>query len=528
MRGGLEACCKLRELKKDTSKVRLGLEARSSTPRGLAAAVTILLPELIVVGEEDGLATSSLTDAGDGLSLSVDTGAGDTVAVTSSGPTALQVDGSVAGADLLKDVELARDELTSLGGGGLGVEVGVDVGTGDVDNVADVGGNILLLPDVERLRDGVRTSVAGALGLDDGDQFAELRGGTETVHDGLVTDDEELDHVEAVPLGELVDLLLDLGSLVCAASLLDEDTDNHLHAVLLAGTTDVREGVTVSRVDTEDSETVILELLDVLVDLVLGLAVTSVGGEGGVGDTVVVVAASELSSGLVGGAGRLGSLRRSLLGAGDNWGRGRGGLNLGGSLVGRGGSLSGGLLGRSSSRGRGGGGSSSAGGQARAGEGADVNVAGLGDGHNLLVLSVGTRSIAGRDGVNQNGVLGDGGRDRLDGVGARSRADILSGLNNAGDNTALLGGDLGNGAGNRGGRLDDSGNTANGVSTSGDLGGLGTADSGGLANGDGGGGEGVRAGSRAVVHTRSRHGNLRSRGGDRGSRGRRRGSSGNL
>lgn len=394
----------------------------------------------------------------------------------------------------------------------------MDVSTSDINNVADGGLGLGLLPDVEGLGDGVRTGVAGALGLDNSDEFAELGSRAEAVHDGLVTDNEELDLIPLSPLGDGVDLLLDLGGLVRAARGLDKDTNDHVNTVLLASTANRLEGVAVSRVGSDDLETSLLELRNVLVNLVGGLAVTVGGFVRGVGDTVVVVATSEgaASGNLLGLGLGLGGSRGLLI---SGLGVGRGGRLLGGNLVdGSGGLLLGGLVNSGGGLGLGGlvrglrsligrlGSLRSLGGSREANlrVGADVDVAGLSDGHNLLGSSVGARSVAGGDGVDQDGLLGAALGDGSDGVGASGRADEDGGLDDAGD-LALVLSLLGVGAGDGRGLLDNGGDTAEGVSSRGNLGGLADADGGGLGHGQGGGGEGVSAGGRAVVLLGSRN-----------------------
>lgn len=503
---------------------RSSLEAILRTPRLFAAARSGLLPHIVLVGEEDSLVTTALTDGLDGSGLLLLTGASRTVALTASGPTALQVDDIVTTADIGEEVELASDELTSGRGLDLGVEVGVDVGTGNVDNGADGGSDLGLLPDVEGLGNGVGAGVAGALGLDNLDEVTELTGGTEVVHDGLVTDDEEFDEIPLGPLGNGINLLLDVGSIVRATGGLDKDTNHHVHVVLATSTTNRLEGVAVGGVRTDNLEASILEVLDIGVNLARILAVTVGRFVRGVGDTVVVVAATEVTGvgGLLLGLGRgLGGLLGNLgLGSHDLLGRLGGLRGLLGNLVLGGhdlsllllgsfvlgghdlgllllGSLVLGLLGGLGNLGRSG--------DTLLSVRADVDVVRLGDGHDLLRGSVGTRDIAGGDGVDDDGLLVARLGDRTDGVGTGSRADEDGGLNDAGDGTIVLG-LLGNGAGDGGLLVDNGGDTAQGVSSGGNLGGLSRTDGGGLGDGDGGGREGVGTGSRTVVRLGSREG----------------------
>ncbi|KAI6754254.1 hypothetical protein HG530_012768 [Fusarium avenaceum] len=247
-------------------------EGRGATPASLAVAATGLLPLIVLVGEEDSLVTTALTDGLDSLGLLLLTRASSAVAVTAGGPTALQVDDVVTLADITEELELASDKLTSVLGSSVGVEVRVDVGTGDIDTGADGLLDIFSLPDVEGLGDGVRAVVSRALLLDNIDKLPELLRSTEVVHDSLVTDGEELDLIPLSPLGNGIDLLLDLRGLVRAAGSLNEDTDDHVNTVLLASRGDSLEGVTVGRVRSDDLEAGLLEGSNVLVDLVARLA----------------------------------------------------------------------------------------------------------------------------------------------------------------------------------------------------------------------------------------------------------------
>jgi hypothetical protein len=501
-------------------------EAGLGTPALLTAARASILPHVILIGEEDSLVTTTLTDGLDGSNLLLLTGASSAVAVTASGPTALEVDDDVTGADVAEDGELARDELTGGLGADLGVEVGVDVGTSDVDNVADGRRNIGSLPDVESLGNGPAARVARALLLDSEDKLSELRRRTEAVHNGLVTDNEELDHVPLSPLSKRVDLLLDLGNIVGAAASLDKDTNNHVHTVLSASGANSLEGVAVSGVDTDDAEASVLEGLDIGIDGISGLAVTVAGLIGSVGDTVMVVAALEVA----------GAAAADLLGGGSvrNLGLGGGSGNLNNGLLGRRG-LDDSDLGRrrldNGDLGRRGLDDNLGGGKTLLSVRADVDEVGLGNGDNLLRSTVGAGNDGGWDGVNDNSLLGDGLGDRSNRVGTGGGADVDGGLNNVG-NDAVAGGLLGVRASNCGGSLDDGGDTADGVCSGNDLDGLLSADGGGFANGDSGSGESISSGGRACVNLRSRDndndlgGHGRSRDDDLAGGGRRRGRSG--
>lgn len=498
-----------------------GGEVRATAPGLLAVATARLLPLVILVGEEDGLATNLGADGGKGDALLNETGEGKTVAVTLLGPAALQVDGLLAGADVVEKVDLALNEVTGLDGGDVRVEVGVDVGTGEVDDVAEGAGDISALPDVEGLSSGERAGVAG-LGLDGGDEGGELLSSAVAVHDGLVTDNEEVDHVPVSPSGEGVDLLLDLGGVVAAARVLDEDTDNHANTVLLAGGGDSVNGIAVGRVDTDKVEAVVLDVGDVLLDLGGVLAFTGGTVVRGVGDTVVVTVSAE--GAIEATVAGLGGLRRRLgrrLG-----GSAGGGLRSRGRLRGRLRNLGGGLRGlrnrRGSDRGLG---SSSL----RAGVGADSHEAGLGDGQDQLGCGVGTGSVAGGHGVLNVALLGHGGGDGSDGVGAGGGAHVHGVGDGAVDDIAIGHGG-GHGAGDGGGGLDDGGDTTDSVSAGRNVSAGSHADGGGVGHGHGGSRESVGAGRRARdgLVGRQRHMDRGARGlRSRGNRSRRDGGRGN-
>lgn len=365
----------------------------------------------------------------------------------------------------------------------------MDVGTSDVDNRADGGRNSRLLPDVKSLRDGVGTGVAAALALDSGDQRSKLGSRAVAVHNSLVAHNDELDNVPLSPGGNGVNLALDIGSVIAAAVTLDEDTENQIEAVLLSGATNILKSVAVSRVDTDNLEASILEVGNILFHLGSGLAVSSGRLIRSVGDTVVVVAAGQTTARslrlrLRGSLGRLGlgnDGRRNV----DR--RRAGGLRSSRRSVGDGSRSSGGL----------------SSGETGALEGAPGDIVSLGDGNHLLRGGVGTRSIAGGDGVDEDRRLWDRGGDGSNGVSSRNRA-VVGGLDNdAGDNGAT-GRDGGNGAGNGGGRLNDGGNTTNGVCSWGHRSRGSTADGGGLGQGDGGGRDGVGSRSREGDGSRRR------------------------
>lgn len=439
---------------------------------------TGLLPGVVGVGEEDRLGAQSGDNGLDGSLLLGNTGNGGTVGVTRVGPAGLQVD-NVLAAEFLQELELGQSELTSLVGGDLGVEEGVNVGTDNVDGGAQ-GRWTIRLPDVDGLSGGDLARVASGVEgrLAGRDEASELGGGAIAGGDGLVTDNDQLDHVPLGPLGNSINLVLSAGD----AGALNEDTQDHVHAELLAGGADVLEAVAVSGVDTDQVEALVLDDLQVGENLGLGHT-EAAGGVGREGHTVLAGTGDTRAASARGSRSRAGA-------GGGNGSRGSSGGSSGNGVTG----------------------------QAAGGVGADVGVVGPGDGHNGLGLSVGTGSDGQGSGVDQDGAGGHGGdRTGDNGVGTSGRASVGGVLNHAGDGGA--GGlDSGVGAGDDSLGLDNGGNTADGVSAAGNLGSGGTADRGRLGDCNGGGRNGVGAGGGEAGHRRSRQNHLGG-GGDRGHRG---------
>lgn len=500
-------------------------EVLVSAEVSLDTETVLTLPGVALEGEEDGLGANLLADRVKSLALVLRASASGAVALATSGPAALQVDGLLARAHLAEDVELTLDEVTGLLSGGVGVEVGVDVGTDDIDDVAEGLGDLRALVDVEGLGNGVRAGVAAELALDGLDELLELGGSAKTVHDGLVTHDDEVDAVPVGPLADGINLLLDVGSVVRAAGL-DEDTDDHLEAVLLASRADGVEGTAVGGVDADSGEAGILDGDDVLLNGTSAHAVTVGGVVGSVGDTVVVtIAGTELARddetatnlglllnlGLVLDLGLLdldlgnldlGLLNLDLLRSLLLRGLLLGGLNLGLLNLGRRGSgllgwLRGGLLG--------------------GGVRAVDNELVLGDSDSGGRGSVGARGIGGGAGVVHVGLLLDHGN----GAGNDS-ADTSLVADVGGDRGVSTVGGIGVRAGDGGRALNNGGDLADGVGAWWQVGGGGGADSDGLVDNDGLRGNGVGAGGFADGDLRDRdNGDL---GGGRGRRWRRRGS----
>lgn len=137
------------------------LEDPSSTPALFAIEGTKCLPEIVGVGENNGLVTGSLNNRLDSSSLVVGAWASITVALTRAGPSGLQVDTALARAEAINNLELGGNEAASLGSSHGRVEEGVDVAADNVNDLAEDAG--ILLPDIQRLRGGDWTRVAGTL-----------------------------------------------------------------------------------------------------------------------------------------------------------------------------------------------------------------------------------------------------------------------------------------------------------------------------------------------------------------------------
>ena len=262
--------------------------------------------------EEDGLATDLLTDTTHGGGLLLLARAGSTVTATIRWPSDLEVDTLLSRAKGLNDIKLALGELAAGLSRDVGVEEWVDVGTHNIDNVAQ--GRGVLLENVQWLSGGDWAVVAGAAEtlLGGVDEASKLGGRAETSKDSLVTDDDKRDDVPVLELDELIDLWSSTGK----TSVLDEDTDDHVEAVSDAACGDVLEAVAVGLVggvETDGGKSLVLDLSEIRHDLSGALALSIVGVWGiGNGPVVSVVAESW-------GAGR--DLGNSLLWSwsGGNW-----------------------------------------------------------------------------------------------------------------------------------------------------------------------------------------------------------------
>lgn len=452
------------------------------------------LPLVRGQAEQDGLVTALLNNAGNGLGLLGNTRDGKTHGVTSLRPAGLQNDTGLALADIGNNFELALHELTSLRSISLSVEEGVGIGTRDINDTADSRREVALLPDVDSLGGGVRAGVAAEFTLALGDEAGKLGRLAVTVEDGLVTNGDEVNHIPLGPALDSADLLSDTGVASVTARGVNEDTKDHLQAVLLASRADVGESIAVSGVDTNGRNTGRGNGSNVLLNLGGALATTGLAGLiGSVRDT------PRVASGATKTAGRLG------LGSRGRSSRVRARLrdNRGGGNNGVGGRDSGGR-----------------GTRGRNVERAVNDRASLSDGGHNLRLGVGSSRVGGDDRDSDGRRLANGGCGRSNGVGTSGRADIGRSRNDAGGNT-LARGDRGIRAGNSGGSGDDSRDTTDGVCTAGDGGSGGSAHSGGLSQSDSGGGEGVNTRGRARLSNWRGDDNGSRRDGLRGGRGRR-------
>lgn len=460
-----------------TSLSRLTHQGVDDTPAVLNFERTCRLPGITGPGHECTLLSTRLTNRLNSNSLLGLAGDSLPVGLSFPWPTILQVGDWLARAEILEDVHLANNELTSLISSNLRVEEGVDVGTNFINftaqNLRNTGG----LPDVESLSNSVRTLVSRALRLNIANELGELGSAAKATEDGFVADNEKLDMLPLGPFVEIVNLLLDIRCVDTAASSLDENSDHHLEAIADGSRGNSLEGITVSGVDTEGRESDFLDVADILLYGLFTFA-ASFRGIGSVDNTVKVRLATAAGLYLLGGG--LG-LNLGLLG-GRNW-SGSWSWSWGGSGSG----------GRSRSSGS----------QANAGVWAHLNVSSLGNGNGLARSSVCTRNDGGRGWVHDLSGLLDGGDDRSDGVGAGAGAG-KGGHDNGAGGHILVGGDGSNGANHDSRGLDNGGLATKGVGSRGDLSGSSNADSGSLVDGDGLGWDGVDTGCRAGNWLRSR------------------------
>lgn len=441
------------------------LEELANTPRALAAKLSWLLPLIVVVREENGLATKGGTDTSHGGSLLLQTWAGCTVAATSGWPSDLQVDALLTWAEAVDDIELVLGELTTGLGSNVTVEEWVDVGAQNVDNVAESTG--VLLEDVQWLSGGdwaiVSSSAEDLLGV--GNEGSKLTWRAETSEESLVTDDNKGDDVPVWERGKVINLWLSSWDTIG----LDEDTNNQVEAVLLASVGNVLETVAVSLVsgvETNGRETLGLDIGKIGRDLSGTLALT-INGVWSIGKSPVVSVVTE--SWAVGCRwwSNLLLLLWNNWSLDDwswlNWSWGwwwwwwwrwswsRGWLSWDRDTL--------------------------------AGEWADVDEVGLRNCNNLLWVGVGTWSVGCWSWVDKDGGLLDDGGRWGNGVGTSSWADESSLLDDRGNNT-LRGLNSCDWADDSGGSLNDSGDTAVGVGSRWNAGGGCLADGGLLGHGD--------------------------------------------
>jgi hypothetical protein len=292
----------------------------------LDVQVAGVLPRVVLEAEQARLGTDLVHDLLHGLLLLGGASDGLAVGVAGAGPTDLGNElalGGGLGAHLGGLLELLGGEVAGHLGGDRGGEVRVDLYGEDVDVVAQSGA--LLLPGADGLGggDGDVLGEAGALKslTDVVDVGSELGGSAVVVEHALVADDDHGDAVlggVALDVVELVVGVLGEGTLATAAAGLEEDTVDDLQTVFLAGGNDVLEDTAVSAVRADGGETKIGNLLDIRLDVGLGLAVAT-GGIGSVGHSPLVAVGDNATAGAVassrlGLVGRLGAAGLGLRG----------------------------------------------------------------------------------------------------------------------------------------------------------------------------------------------------------------------
>lgn len=246
---------------------------------GLAATSSIMvLPRVGGQAEQDNPLTALLDDALGGLGLLRHSGDSETHGLASRRPATLQDDTGLTRANLINNVKLALNELTSLGGSRLGVEESVSVGANRVNNTAESGRDITLLPDVDSLGGRPLALVAAELALALGDQVGKLLRLAVAVEHSLVTDRDEVNKFPLGPRLDGADLLGDAGVVGVTARGVNEDTQDHLQTMLGTGATNVGEGIAVSGVDTDSLDTSGGNTSDVHLDLGSALATTLLVG----------------------------------------------------------------------------------------------------------------------------------------------------------------------------------------------------------------------------------------------------------
>lgn len=226
------------------------LEHVDAAVRLLDAKVTSILPQIVLVAEEDGILTDGLHDALQRRSLFAGASDCSAVGITGRRPATLQVVGGQAGAALGDKFELALYEVASLLGRDAARVEWLDVSRYNIDDGAQGAGRFL--EDVDGLSGRAWASVAGALeGLLAGsDERGEFRRAAVAIEDGFVTDDDHLNEVPPAPGEDVCDLRLRAAD----AGGLNENTDDHLEAESLASGADVLETGAVGSVDADGLE----------------------------------------------------------------------------------------------------------------------------------------------------------------------------------------------------------------------------------------------------------------------------------
>lgn len=252
-------------------------EQTRAAPELLHAQGTRGFPRIVVEGEDGGFRAGVLHNALDSGLLVVDAGDGHAVGRALAGPAGFEVVRFLLiVADTGQGGQGRGDEAAGARRSNAGVEEGVDVGGDDVDHGAD--GVPVLLDGAQGLGRGDGPAVAGGgeLGLDLGDERRELRGGGVAVEDGFVTGDDHLDEVPVAgtPLRQVGDLLVGVAA---NAGTVNEDAEEHLHAVSLAGGADVLWSRAVGGVEAHRGEALASNGRHVAGDLVGGLARPVVG-----------------------------------------------------------------------------------------------------------------------------------------------------------------------------------------------------------------------------------------------------------
>lgn len=242
----------------------------------LAAAVAVGLPLIVKHAEEDNLLTQGGRDAVDGGLLVGHGGNVVTNGVTGGREATLENE-TLLSAGVLHDGELGLDKRASFLGGGVVVKVSVNVGGHIVNNIAYLRLHIALLPRRNNVRGCPGASVVRELALDVVDEILELAGCAVAVVVGLVGDGKQINKIPATPGLVGGDLLLNIRASVVAPSLADEDADNHLEAVLLTGSADIGQGITVGRVHAQRVEACLRNCLHICVNSVCSLTLASIG-----------------------------------------------------------------------------------------------------------------------------------------------------------------------------------------------------------------------------------------------------------